>query len=228
MSGAEPCVAWAMAMSPRPMQRPGAMPSPPTRPAASSVRISPNMFVVTIVSKLCGSRISRIAIVSTMTSFTSTSGNSLAARLHSSTNMPQPSLNTVSLCTMVSLFRRACAMRSAAIRHLAASPAGNDAHRDRHVVRRPALAAAGHDVAVGLKALVVLAHDDEIDVVIDAADVRIGAGRPHIGEQVEALAQDRVRIDRLRHFWVVAVADRPKDPAVQRSERLQRAGRHGM
>jgi hypothetical protein len=40
--------------------------------------MSPNMLVVTIVSKLCGSRTSRIAIVSTITSFTSTSGKSLA------------------------------------------------------------------------------------------------------------------------------------------------------
>ncbi len=60
------------------MQRPGAMPRPPTSPAASSVRMSPNMFVVTTTSKLCGSRTRRMAKVSTMTSSSATSGNSLA------------------------------------------------------------------------------------------------------------------------------------------------------
>src|SRR5918998_637649 len=178
-----------MATSPSPMQRPGAIPRPPTRPAASSERMSPNMLVVTTTSKVWGSRTSRMAKVSTMTSSTSTSGYSAAALRHSSTNMPQPSLNTVSLWTSVSFRRRWRASSSAAFatRRLPG--------RDRHVVRRAELAAAGDHVAVGLKTLVVLPHDDEVDAVVEAADVRVGAGRAHVGEQVEVLAQDRVGID---------------------------------
>jgi hypothetical protein len=114
MSGAEPCVACAMASRASPMQSPGAMPRPPTSPAASSERMSPNMLVVTTTSKLCGSRTRRIAKVSTITSSVSTSGYSAAARRHSSTNIPQPSLNTVSLWTKVMCFLRWRARSSAA------------------------------------------------------------------------------------------------------------------
>ena len=57
------------------------------------------MLVVTTTSKLCGSRTRRIAKVSTITSSTRTSGYSAASFVHSSTNMPQLSLNTVSLWT---------------------------------------------------------------------------------------------------------------------------------
>ena len=203
------------------------MPSPPTRPAASSVRMSPNMLVVTITSKLCGSRMRRMAIVSTMTSSTVTSGNSLATRWHSSTNMPQPSLKTVFLCTTVSRFLR-CRAISRAARATRDEPApGDDAHRNRHVLRRAELARARDHVAVRLKALVVLAHDDEVDVVVDGAQARIGPRRPDIGEQVEALAQDRVRIDRPRHLRVGPVADRPEDEAIHLPQRLDRALRQG-
>ena len=47
--GRQPCVACAMAWR-SPAQRPGASPNPPTRPAPSSVRISPKIFVVTTTS----------------------------------------------------------------------------------------------------------------------------------------------------------------------------------
>src|SRR5512138_3476051 len=42
------------------------------------------------------------------------------------------------------------------------------------------------------------------------------------------LAQNRVRVDRLRHLGVFAVADRAEDEAVEPGQRLQRALRHGM
>ena len=198
MSGAEPCVACAIATSPSPMHRPGAMPRPPTRPAASSDRMSPNMLVVTTTSKLCGSRTSRIAKVSTITSSTRTSGYSAASFLHSSTNMPQLELEHRVLVDVGEVLAALARQLERGARDAAAAGARDHAHRQRHLVGRAELARAGDHVAVGLEALVVLAHDHQVDVVVQAADVGIRARRPHVGEQVELLAQDRVRVDRVR------------------------------
>src|SRR5215831_13569398 len=60
MSGAEPWVACAIAWR-SPTHSPGARPSPPTRPAPISVRMSPNWLVVTTTSKRCGSITSFVA-----------------------------------------------------------------------------------------------------------------------------------------------------------------------
>ena len=156
-----------------PMHSPGAMPSPPTRPAASSVRMSPNMLVVTTTSKLCGSRTRRIAMVSTITSST-VDVRKLRADLvalldeHAAAELE----DGVLVDERQPLRGAAARSRSAAARHLAAALPRDDAHRDRHVLGRAELARARDDVAVGLKALVVLAHDDEVDVVVEAADAR--------------------------------------------------------
>ena len=42
---------------------------------------------------------------------------------------------------------------------------------------------------------------------------------------VELLAQDRVRVDRVRHLRIGAMANRPEDPAVKCLERRHRLGR---
>src|SRR3546814_5981866 len=55
---------------------------------------------------------------------------------------------------------------------------------------------------VRLEAFVVLAHDDQVDVVVQAADAGIGAGRAHVGKEIEVLAQDRMRVDRLRQLQI--------------------------
>ncbi|MNC86466.1 hypothetical protein D3C83_21320 [compost metagenome] len=90
MSGAEPCVACDIARR-SPTHRPGASPRPPTTPAPSSVRMSPNWLVVTTTSNCWGFMTSFIAKPSTSTSFSVTSGYSFASLRHSSANMPQAS-----------------------------------------------------------------------------------------------------------------------------------------
>jgi hypothetical protein len=105
--------------------------------------------------------------------------------------------------------------------------AGNDAHRDRHVLGRPELARPGHDVAVGLEALVILAHDDQVNIVVDGAEVGEGPRRPDIREEVEALAQDRMRVDGAGHLRIGLMPDRPEDEPVHGPEGLDRALRKG-
>ena len=141
--------------------------------------------------------------------------------------MPQPSLNTVFLWTSVSCLRRLRASSSAA-RATLRLPV-REMTRTEIVISSlgPELARARDHVAVRLEAFVVLAHDDEVDVVVNAADVLVGPRRAHVGEEVEMLAQDRVRIDGARAPSGRPVADRPEDEAVERRERLQRSLRHG-
>jgi hypothetical protein len=140
--------------------------------------------------------------------------------------MPQPSLNTVFLCPAVSRLLRVRAISKAA-RHPRAAGPRDHADRDGHVLGWTELAAARHHVAVRLEALVVLAHDDEVDILVQRAEAGERPGRPHVGEQVEMLAQDRVRVDRLRHLGILAVPDRPQDEAVHPAQGIKGSGRHG-
>src|SRR3546814_13064685 len=64
---------------------------------------------------------------------------------------------------------------------LAAAFARDDAHGDGDVLGRPELTGAGDHVAVGLEAHVVLPHEHQVDVVVEAADARIGPGGPAVG-----------------------------------------------
>ena len=97
---------------------------------------------------------------------------------HSSTNMPQPSLKTVSLCTTVSCLRRERAS-SKASRATFADPLRVMTRTEIvDVMGRAELAAAGDDVAVRLEAFVILAHDDEVDILMHGGQRGIGcAGR---------------------------------------------------
>src|SRR6266550_2343794 len=67
MSGAEPCTGSKMAAW-VPMLAPGASPRPPTNPAASSERMSPNRLVVTMTSNCSGLITSCMAVLSTILS----------------------------------------------------------------------------------------------------------------------------------------------------------------
>ena len=82
-SGVYRAVPWIGSYSPRtppplffvsPRLAEGSMPIDPASTAASSVRMSPNMFSVTITSKLAGRRIRYIAAASTRMCSSSTSG----------------------------------------------------------------------------------------------------------------------------------------------------------
>ena len=64
ISGADPCTGSNKAPS-FPIFAEGINPSPPTRPAPSSDKISPNKLVVTMTSKLSGCVIRYIAVAST-------------------------------------------------------------------------------------------------------------------------------------------------------------------
>jgi hypothetical protein len=80
-------------------------------------------------------------------------------------------------------------------------------------------AAAGDDIAVGLKPLIVLAHDDEIYILMHARQAAKGFRRADIGEEIEMLAQDRMGIDGLGMLGIGPMADRSQDPAVERLQR---------
>ncbi len=64
------------------------------------------MFSATTTSKRIGSRSSRAAIASTMTSSSSTPGKSFATLWTSRRNRPSEILKTFALCTAVTFFRR--------------------------------------------------------------------------------------------------------------------------
>ena len=86
----------------------GARPSPPTRPETSSLRMSPNMLVVTITSNCSGRMTSCMAVLSTIMSLDSTRPSySLAMARPTSRKSPLTILRMLALCTMVT-FRRPC------------------------------------------------------------------------------------------------------------------------
>src|SRR5690606_39695371 len=95
------------------------------------------------------------------------------------------------------------------------------------VLRWPELSRSGNHVAIRLEAFIVFAHDDQIDVVIYGADTRVGTRRADIGKQAEALAHDRVRIDRTFNLRIGLMADRSQDEAVHLCQRLHRTLRKG-
>jgi len=88
------------------------IPSEPLMTLASSVRMSPNMFSVTITSKSVGRRMICIAALSTNMKSTVTSGYSQAVRWAVSRHMRDVS-NTLALSTTVRCRRRVPASRKA-------------------------------------------------------------------------------------------------------------------
>ena len=108
MSGAEPCTASKIAAW-APMLAPGARPKPPTRPEASSDRMSPNRFVVTMTSNCSGLITSCIAALSTiLSSHAITPWYSFAIIRPVSRNNPDVALRMFALWTIVTFLRPCC------------------------------------------------------------------------------------------------------------------------
>lgn len=114
MSGALPCTASKMA-APVPMLPPGASPRPPTSPAARSLRMSPNMLVVTITSNCSGRSTICMAALSMMRSLNSTRpAYSAPMARPTSRKSPLTILRMLALWTMVTFLRPCCTAYSKA------------------------------------------------------------------------------------------------------------------
>ena len=97
-----------------PSEADGSRPSEPASIEASSVRMSPNMFSVTITSKSRGRRSRCIAAASTSRCSKLTSGNSAGSMRSTTARHRREVSSTFALSTEVSLRRRArasCAAR---------------------------------------------------------------------------------------------------------------------
>ena len=109
MSGAEPWIASNKAVS-LPMFELAAKPRPPTKPAISSDKMSPNMLVVTMTSNWLGFSISCMAQLSTMRSSISKRSRYFSPiSIVVSRNRPVRAFSMLALCTIVTL-RRLCSI----------------------------------------------------------------------------------------------------------------------
>ena len=105
MSGAEPCTGSKIAAC-VPMLAPGASPKPPINPAASSERMSPNRFVVTMTSNCSGLITSCIAVLSTILSSDAiVPAYCSATRRATSRNSPDVAFRMLALWTIVTFLR---------------------------------------------------------------------------------------------------------------------------
>ena len=107
MSGAEP---WTGSNRPGPSppsEALGSIPIDPVSIAASSLRMSPNMFSVRITSKCRGAAISRIAALSTSRCSSSMLGNSLVCTSRTTSRHRRLVSSTLALSTLVTRDRAA-------------------------------------------------------------------------------------------------------------------------
>ena len=186
MSGAEPCTGSNTPGSVRrPARRSGSIPIEPVSIAASSERMSPNMFSVRITSKWRGAATSRMAALSTSRCSSSMLGNSRAcSSLHHLA--PQP----------------------AGLEHVGLVDAGHPRARGAEghprdpldLLARVDAGVRGRVLGPGLLAEVdpagQLAHDQQVGALDHLALERAGViqrrdrlDRAQVGEQAEALAQ---------------------------------------
>src|SRR5438093_688140 len=115
--GAEPWIASKTATPFSPMFAPGATPSPPTKPAARSLTMSPYRFGSTITSYSSGFWTSCMHMLSTMRSSKSTRPSNAAATVrHESRNRPSDS------CMLLAVWS------GVALRSITASPASTTSH----------------------------------------------------------------------------------------------------
>ena len=105
MSGAEPCTGSNRPGPSPPSDALGSMPSEPVSIAASSLRMSPNRFSVTITSKSAGRETSCIAALSTSRWSSGTSGNSSACTRVTVSRHSRDVSSTFALSTLVTLVR---------------------------------------------------------------------------------------------------------------------------
>ena len=119
MSGAEP---WTGSNTPGPLspsEALGSIPSEPVSIAASSERMSPNMFSVTITSNSLGLATSCMAALSTSRWSSGVSENSAACRSRTTSRHNRLVSSTLALSTLVTR-RRAAPKATRAIRSISA------------------------------------------------------------------------------------------------------------
>ncbi len=184
MSGAEPCTGSnSPGPEPSPSEALGSIPSEPVSIAASSLRMSPNMFSVRITSNSAGRDTSCIAALSTSMCSSGTSSPSPDAV---DDLAPQPGrLEDVRLV-------HAGHLRAGELEADARDPLDLALGVDAGVVRGVAVEAAVAEVDAAGQ----LAHDQQVGALdplaLERARVeqrRAGPDRAQVGEQPEALAQ---------------------------------------
>src|SRR5258708_5453185 len=106
MAGAEPWIGSYRPRVPSPSDADGSMPIDPASIDASSVRMSPNMFSVTMTSKSAGLRIRCIAQASTSMCDSARSGNSAFTTRSVTSRHSRDVSRTFALSTEVSFLRR--------------------------------------------------------------------------------------------------------------------------
>ena len=105
MSGAEPCTGSNRPGPPSPSEALGSIPSEPVSIAASSLRMSPKRFSVTITSNWAGAATSCIAALSTSRWSSGMSGNSSACRRVTVSRHSREVSITFALSTLVTWVR---------------------------------------------------------------------------------------------------------------------------
>ena len=176
------------------MLAPGAMPSPPTRPATRSDRMSPNRLVVTSTSNCQGLSTSFIAQASTITAVHHDAALVLLL-VHLLGRLLEDAgqrLHDVGLVHDGHLLAAqvAIACSKANSRMWQAAGAGVDAGGHGHGMR---VVVDLHIVLVAdVQAFQVLAHDDEVDLVEAPAGASMRARRAQVGVELELLAQAHV------------------------------------
>ena len=181
----------------RPATPMAACPRLPARTAASSERMSPNRFSVTITSKSAGRLISSIAHESTSWWLTSTSG--MRRRSSSTTRRQRRDVaSTFALSTLVRRRRRvnANAPASRTIRRISSSEYGIVS-----TARRWPFSLAGLLALPEVHAAGQLADDQQVDALEQLGPERrrrdkgrVDLDRPQVGEQPEPAAQREERL----------------------------------
>ena len=202
-----------------PMFAPGATPRPPTSPAARSLTMSPYRFGRTSTSYSSGFWTSCMHMLSTMRSSNSTRPAYSAATCPAA--LEEEAVRELHDVRLVDGGDLAAAVLHRVLERVARDPLRRGARDDLDALRRvrpdPVL-------DPGVQVLGVLAHDDQVDVVVAGLDALHRPRRTDVGVQLERLAQpdvdgaeagaDRGR-DRSLDGHAVA-SDRLDDPVRQR------------
>ena len=198
----------------RPSDALGSIPIEPVSIAASSLRMSPNMFSVTITSKCRGAATSCIAALSTSRCSSSTFGNSRACTSRTTSRHSRLVSSTLALSTLVTRERAAPN----------ADPRDPLDLRAR-VDARVRGAVGGARLLAEVDPAGQLAHDQQVgaldQLALERARVVERRQRPHrsqVGEQPESLAQPQQALlgPRLERVGRVPLRARRRPPAAPR------------